>query len=576
AAFLSGLVPAAAADIAARFAAVTAVVLLPQVGRGAMRTRQTSPWTDTLFLACATPCACLAAAPFVPKLAWAAGWIPYWPLTAAAYVLPSAMLCIRGVRTAGMFTLALLALCAGAAAALYAGIRPDAPLWMRCALEPGMALAAFFLTASASGTQAESAGAAEYDDCDDADEPDVKADLPGDAVRRIREAAEALVGEACRFDQIFGIYAGEEARKRASVHADAMVSAAKRIADAAEGRPSALPDAPAAPAGDSFDIRDIVQKVISDAAVHARAGGTALSWYVAPGLETLFTGDGAVLSEVLPQLMLETVRASRGGAAGIRVEPSPEGFHPGSLRFTVTGSGSEDFGRGGALARACGLIAGFGRDFALESGPSGSRIRFDAELACAPSEAGAPDHSVPVIIAAPDGTSRPLIREYLSGMGLELWEVRTAAEASALRRHVPAGLIVMDGRLAEADMALAIADARSHESEAGLAPVPFLLLSAGEEEGVYLEHAGCDASIPLPPVRRDLRAMVRWLMSPPGTMRRPVLTGERVTLGDVMAGEGGGRTPAGLRRKPESGLAQRGAPGTDAGAAGTDSGSADA
>lgn len=166
--------------------------------------------------------------------------------------------------------------------------------------------------------------------------------------------------------------------------------------------------------------------------------------------------------------------------------------------------------------------------------------------------------AVPVIIAAPDGPERPLLRQYLSGMGLELWEVRTAAEAAALRTHLPAALIVMDGHLDDIDMAAAIAEVRNHENVVGAPAVPFLLLALDEEERDYLEHAGCDTSIPQPVVRRDLRMMVRWLMAPLGSMPRPVLTNERVTVGDVMSGERGPVAWTRFRKKNSKGAANAG------------------
>ena len=72
------------------------------------------------------------------------------------------------------------------------------------------------------------------------------------------------------------------------------------------------------------------------------------------------------------------------------------------------------------------------------------------------------------------------------------------------------------------------------EGELSLPAAPFLLLARDDMQAERMAKAGCDESLLLPVVRKDLRAMTRWILSP--TSARPVLSTQRVTLAAVLRG----------------------------------------
>jgi CheY-like chemotaxis protein len=141
-----------------------------------------------------------------------------------------------------------------------------------------------------------------------------------------------------------------------------------------------------------------------------------------------------------------------------------------------------------------------------------------------------------VITASADELTRQMLSHYLEGLDLRVQEACNAAEAASLYSASPAALVVFDGSLQEEDMIQALAAVRMFEGEQSLAAVPFLLLARSELQAERMGKAGCDEALLPPLVRKDLRAMVKWLLAPAGTMSRPVLSSQRVTLAAVLAG----------------------------------------
>ncbi|MGN1038550.1 MAG: hypothetical protein ACI4P0_04060, partial [Mailhella sp.] len=151
-----------------------------------------------------------------------------------------------------------------------------------------------------------------------------------------------------------------------------------------------------------------------------------------------------------------------------------------------------------------------------------------------------------IILVSPDGISRQMYAYYLENMGYCLREAGSAQEAASLYAAFPAALVVFDGILGEDDMINGLASIRMFEGEREAAPVPFLLLACDSRQAERMSKAGCDEAIALPVVRKDLRAMARWLIDP--SLKKPVLTPQRITLAAVLAGARSGE----LRMQPKA------------------------
>lgn len=551
------------------FAAGVALFMLPHAGRVLMRTRVSSPFVDTLFLLFALPGACAAIVPLLPGMAWTARLLPLWPLAALLCLVPAVVLLFRGVQGAGPFTLACLAMGGGAAVSLWGMVHGAENPWWGLAVQAGQAAGLLFL-----------ASAAPHRETVLPEQPELALDMTprrnGEARantykdnslaalrRAFRGTVEELFDEACRLDLSLSRAGVDKDKVDIMTHADAMVAAARRLSESALDLPAgaALPEASL----QVFELRQVIQKAFASVFDEAEKKGLGLAWYVAPQIGQKFRGDVSRLTSLLTLLLADSVRASSHGAVSLHVRRSAASTHPGHLQFTVSDNGEALPPRGRQsmlLARAWELASAHGGDLFIDSTPQGMELSFSmectamesdgvTECAMPPAEAGkAPREGVSaIILASPDGLSRQMYAHYLSDMGYALWEARDAEEAAALYASSPAALVIFDGALGEDDMVQGLAAIRMFEGEQSLPAVPFLLLARDDMQAERMAKAGCDESLLLPVVRKDLRAVTRWIISPSGS--RPVLSSQRVTLAAVLAGAHSGTArmqPKAVRR----------------------------
>ena len=536
------------------FAAGVALFMLPHAGRVLMRTRVTSPFVDTLFLLFALPGACAAIVPLLPGMAWTARLLPLWPLAALLCLVPSVVLLFRGVQGGGPFTLACLAMGGGAAVSLWGMVHGLGNPWWGLAVQAGQAAGLLFLASAAPHREAVSFEQQDLSlDMAPRRSGEARANTYKDnslaALRRaFRGTVEELFDEACRLDLSLSRAGVDKDKVDIMTHADAMVAAARRLSESALDLPAgaALPDASL----QVFELRQVIQKAFASVFDEAEKKGLGLAWYVAPQIGQKFRGDVSRLTSLLTLLLADSVRASSHGAVSLHVRRSSSSTHPGHLQFTVSDNGEALPPRGRQsmlLARAWELASAHGGDLFIDSTPQGMELSFSmectamesdgvTECAMPPAESGkVPREGVSaIILASPDGLSRQMYAHYLSDMGYALWEARDAEEAAALYASSPAALVIFDGALGEEDMVQGLAAIRMLEGEQSLAAVPFLLLARDDMQAERMAKAGCDESLLLPVVRKDLRAVVRWIISPSGS--RPVLSSQRVTLAAVLAG----------------------------------------
>ena len=534
------------------FGAAVALFMLPHAGRVLMRTRVTSPFVDTFFLLFALPGACAAIVPLLPGMAWTARLLSLWPLAAVICFIPAIVLVFRGVQGSGPFALACLSMGGGAAVSLWGMLHGLESPWWGLAVQAGQTAGLLFL-ASAAPHKDEPAAEQELSlDVAPRRNGEARANTYKDnslaALRRtFRSTAEELFEEACRLDLALSRAGVDKDKPDIMTHADAMVSAARRLSEHAldHTSPDTLPESSV----QVFELRQVIRNVFASVFEDAEKKGLGLAWYVAPQIGQKFRGDVSRLTALLTLVLADSVRASSRGAVSLHVRRSPSSTHPGHLQFTVSDNGEALPPRGrqsALLSRVWELAAAHGGDLFIDSTPQGMELSFSMECTAMESD-GVTERSVPsagsgeeekspapVILVSPDGLSRQMYAHYLDDMGHPLWEARDAEEAAHLYASSPASLVIFDGSLGEDDMVQGLAAIRMFEGEQSLSAVPFLLLARDDMQAERMAKAGCDESLLLPVVRKDLRAMARWLISP--TEKRPVLSSQRITLAAVLAG----------------------------------------
>ena len=541
-----------AAALPGIFAAGVALLMLPHIGRVLMRTRVTSPFADVFFMVLALLGVCAALLPLIPGFAWMAHLLVLWPLVAVLCFLPSLVLLLRGVQGSLPFSMACLFMGGDALIALSGLPRGmEAPLWGSCVFFGPVFGLLCLISASPARVPKADAGEGVSDQ-------EAEKDSRLEALREsVKGAVEELLDEACRLDQTLNRSGADSRHVDIMACADGMVAIARRLSEKALDVP-AIAELPE-PGECDFDLRQVIRSVFSSVAAEAESRGLGLSWYVAPHLGRRYKGDKARLTALLSLLLSDSVRASSSGAVSLRVRRA-DSTHPGRLLFTVadTGEALPPHGRSSSLlSRTWELASANGGELLVNSGPQGTELGFSLECT-AYEEDGITEKPVPgeaeteesrksrrgagklVIVSSSEGVSRQMMSHYLSGMGFRIWEARSAAEAASLYEAEPASLIVFDGILAEDDMAHALAAVRMHEGEHSLKAVPFLLLAREALQAERMGKAGCDEAVLPPLMRKDLRAMARWLTSPEGSVPRPVLSSQRVTLADVLAGASAG------------------------------------
>ncbi|MBQ4615870.1 MAG: hypothetical protein IJB29_04050 [Mailhella sp.] len=526
------------------FAAGIALLMLPHIGRVLMRTRLVSPFADVFFMILALLGVCAALLPLLPGMAWAAHLLTLWPLAAVPCILPAMILLLRGVQGSLPFTLACLCMGGGALTALWGFERGlDAVLWGTGILA-GPALGLLCLIAASpcrSPRNMSTPSASGGSDASTAPEDGLSA-LRG----TVRNSVEELLDEACKLDQALNRAGVNALHVDIMARADGMTAAARRLAEKTMvlQPPVELPGSSEC----DFDLRQIIQSVFSSVFAEAESKGLGLSWYVAPHLGRRYRGDSSRLMALLSLMLSDSVRSSSGGAVSLRVRRA-NSTHPGHLLFSISdnGEGLPPHGRSSSLlARVWEFASANGGELFVNSGPEGTELGFS--MICAAYEEdgitekpvpGSPEDDKPrklVIAAAARSVNRQMIAHHLSGLDFRIWEARDAAEAAALYAVEPAALVIFDGSLAEDDMVQSLASIRMNEGEQSLTAVPFLLLASDALQAERMGKAGCDEALLPPFIRKDLRAMARWLTAPVGSLPKPVLASQRVTVADVLAG----------------------------------------
>ena len=230
--------------------------------------------------------------------------------------------------------------------------------------------------------------------------------------------------------------------------------------------------------------------------------------------------------------MFALMTGNFAGSVMLHVTRQEDSASPGQLLFSIRDSGEGMPPRGRhslLLARAWDFAAECGGTMKMSSGARGMEVclGLDFEAAEAEGSASAREKDGTILVAAREGGKRHVLAWQLKGLGHAVREARSAEEAMDACREQRARLIVLHGDLGEEEIL------RCHEAVRGMAGETALLLLS-EDEGQAerlkeLEH------LPYPASRKDVRRMARWLLSSRESAR-PVLSGERITVADVLAG----------------------------------------
>ncbi len=419
-----------------------ALLILPQVGRHIMATRDKAPHIDKQYLMLGIFGLVLFLLPLVPQFGWLTRFVPYWALCMLLFVPTSLFALAKKVNGAKLFLLlcaippismAIALLLTGqngfnasilsfalaflpqlglVASALLLTFLPT-PLWLEAptnkrredsaknkrkaktsaALEQSNPL---YITEDLSESLPPSAPSSSTDtpktaDVDPKNAPPLLAGKDV-AVQQLesdlREIADNLFIQLAALDQT-------ELNENGRAISSALTKSSRRLIGLAQKLPKRFQQETVIPKTSKvhhFDLRELMLHVYNAVDEKAQDKNLALSWFTAPYLHRYFKGDALMLYKVLTMLTESAVAATQTyGMVQLRVQRLPESNDPGHLVFSVidTGSGMPPHGRSAmAFVRAWEFVASLGGSLRVDTTPTGTvvtcTLRFHAVSSSVP------------------------------------------------------------------------------------------------------------------------------------------------------------------------------------------------
>ena len=286
--------------------------------------------------------------------------------------------------------------------------------------------------------------------------------------------------------------------------------------------------------GEAFQLGGAARAAVAEHAAAARSKGLRLTAQIAGDAEVRVLGDAGRLHRLLGALLSNAVKFTEAGAVSLTLEPVAAGRY----RFEIADTGVgmdpaererlfEEFARsdtsatrahggaglGLAIARQC--AAALGATLAWESAPgAGSRFAFEVDFApeAAAAQPQPPDvlaaeavddddaRALRVLIVDDNPTNRQILELILDSLGAEWLSVENGVEAVEAAGQQAFDAILMDIQMPEMDGITATREIRRREREAGLAPVPVIIVSANCQPEHIRDgrEAGAQAHLPKP------------------------------------------------------------------------------
>ena len=299
----------------------------------------------------------------------------------------------------------------------------------------------------------------------------------------------------------------------------------------------------------AFVLADCVEESLELFAAAAGAKGLELSYWIAPGVPELVTGDTVRLRQVLVNLVGNAVKFTTAGRVSVEVRP---GEDPDELAFTVADTGIgippeqveslfQPFSQGDAsmtrrfggtglgLAICRRLVELMGGRIGVTSRPDeGSVFHFTAVLPGNASAGGGPEHAPAHVgrraaVVDDDPVAQRFIEQVLEREGfiVRCFDSLAAARAGLAGGAAP-DLLVVDHLLPDSAGAAAAAALRAEFPDTEV-PVLFVTLAGQAQGRAELDAAGVRSCVVKPLRRQALRkrlaaAMAVW--SDPGTAGR--------------------------------------------------------
>ena len=287
-----------------------------------------------------------------------------------------------------------------------------------------------------------------------------------------------------------------------------------------------------------FHLGETARAVVALARPQANEKGIALDLDLSPEIDTTVVADPVRVRQILTNLVSNAVKFTEEGSVRVSGMRLPSGV----VRFEVADTGvgfdaeqkSRVFARfqqaDGSITRRFGgtglglaisrnLAELMGGDLDCESTPgAGSRFWFDipmaeveAETESAPEpEAGQEDRPLRILLADDHPTNRKVVELMLSGSDVELVSVVDGAEAVTAARRQAFDLVLMDMQMPVMDGLTATREIRRHETDAGKARTPIIMLTANAmaEHVEAGREAGADLHLAKPITMPELFAAI--------------------------------------------------------------------
>ncbi len=290
-----------------------------------------------------------------------------------------------------------------------------------------------------------------------------------------------------------------------------------------------------------FDLQVVLREAHDAVVTKAERCGLALSWFMPPHLPLLYKGNPAQLQEVLHLLLDSAIESTARGSIQVTARRLPDSTDPGHLVFSVTDSGQTKprLRRSTtALMKAWEMVTAQGGTLSLDSTPNRSTvISFTLRLEVPGKQV---QHLLPlltknttqtlpgsnsngegqmrpltILVAAEQPTNRQLFSFFLNDLPYIVEEARNVEEAFEHYLRNPAGVVIIDGSLAELNLKEAIN--RLHEIDAAqnIPPVPVITLVNDKTEGAQVIQAGSRLALSEPLSRSEVRDAIEMLLPIP-------------------------------------------------------------
>ncbi len=265
----------------------------------------------------------------------------------------------------------------------------------------------------------------------------------------------------------------------------------------------------------SFNLQDVLKQVYEKVRYEATSSQVALSWFCSPHLGVWYVGDKDALASLLYQLLSDAIRATNKGLVYLHVKRDEASNNYGRLKFVIgdSGDGQPPHSRSASLlSKVWEITSNHHGEFKVEKTESGMEYSFilafialendgitekrlaHTEVSVSNQEEVTRDPKI-LIVVAEESEERYLLSFKLEKMPCHVLEAMNLEDCYKQYTKEPSGVILLDSKLNEGEIAEFIAKIRKFEGEENLPHCIIVALTRDRFHDDYLKRIGCDYTL---------------------------------------------------------------------------------